>query len=129
MFMKVRKDLSIRIVLMLAFIFGFIWVSPVYASAIMTYYVKWNANGANDGSSWTNAYTDLQSALSVASSGDEIWVAAGTYEPTTGTDRIISFTLKNGVAVYGGFEGAETLLTQRNPATNVTTLSGNIGIA
>ena len=90
-------------------------------------YVKWNASGANNGTSWANAYTDLQFALSAASSGDEIWVAAGTNKPTTGTDRTVSFVLKNGVAIYGGFAGTETLLTQRNPATNVTILSGEIG--
>lgn len=92
------------------------------------HYVKWNASGVNNGASWTNAYTDLQSALSAASSGDEIWVAAGTYKPTSGTDRAISFALKNAVAIYGGFDGTETLRTQRNHTTNVTVLSGEIGV-
>ena len=95
----------------------------------IVHYVKWNATGADNGSSWTDAYTDLQSALSAASSGDEIWVAAGTYKPTTGTDRTISFELKNGVAIYGGFAGTETFRTQRDPAANVTVLSGDIGVA
>src|SRR5262249_14970416 len=89
-------------------------------------YVKASATGANDGSNWTNAYTSLQSALSVASNGAEIWVATGTYLPTSGTDRSASFTLKSGVAVYGGFAGTETLLSQRNWATNVAILSGDI---
>lgn len=91
------------------------------------HYVKWNAAGENDGSSWTDAYIDLQSALSAASAGDEIWVAAGTYKPTSGADRSVSFVLKNGVAVYGGFAGNETLREQRNFQTNVTILSGDIG--
>ena len=95
----------------------------------LIYYVKSNAGGANNGTSWTNAYTDLQSALSASFFGDEIWVAAGTYKPTTDTDRTVSFVLKNGVAVYGGFAGTETLRTQRNSAANVTTLSGEIGAA
>jgi len=89
-------------------------------------YVKWNAGGTNDGSSWTNAFTDLQSALSAAPSGDEIWVAAGTYKPTATTDRTISFVLKNGVGVYGGFAGTEILRTQRDPTVNVTILSGDL---
>jgi predicted outer membrane repeat protein len=92
-------------------------------------YANQNASGANNGISWVNAYTDLQSALLVASSGDEIWVAAGKYKPTTGTDRAVSFVLKSGVAVYGGFAGIETLRTQRNSAANVTILSGDIGAA
>ena len=95
----------------------------------LIYFVKSNAGGANNGTSWTNAYTDLQSALSASLFGDEIWVAAGTYKPTTDTDRTVSFVLKNGVAVYGGFAGTETLRTQRNSAANVTTLSGEIGAA
>lgn len=90
-------------------------------------YVKWDAAGANNGTSWTDAYLDLQSALTVASNGEEVWVAAGTYKPTAGTDRTKSFVLKNGVAVYGGFAGIETSLIQRNPSENITVLSGDIG--
>ncbi len=76
---------------------------------------------------WTTAYTDLQPALAAAGSGDEIWVATGTYKPTATTDRTISFALKNGVGIYGGFNGTETARSQAKPALNVTTLSGNIG--
>jgi ELWxxDGT repeat protein len=92
------------------------------------HHVKWDATGANNGSSWTDAYTDLQTALAAASSGDEIWVAAGTYKPTDGIDRTISFVLKNDVAIYGGFDGTETLRTQRDPVANVSILSGDIGV-
>lgn len=91
-------------------------------------YVKQDVNGTSDGSSWENAHTDLQDALAAASPGEEIWVAAGTYKPTTGTDRTLSFTLKNGVAIYGGFAGTETLLYERDPEANVTILSGDIGV-
>lgn len=90
-------------------------------------YVDINAIGSNNGTSWTNAFTDVQNALSIAFINDEIWVATGIYKPTTTTDRAISFVMKNGVDVYGGFDGTETNLTQRNIALNPTTLSGDIG--
>ncbi len=85
--------------------------------------------GANTGADWDNA-KDLAVALSDASSGDEMWVAAGTYKPTTQTDpndaRTATFTLKYGVEIYGGFAGSETARDQRNWQTNVTTLSGDL---
>lgn len=89
-------------------------------------YVNDNAGGTNTGTSWANAYTSLQSAI--ADSCAEIWVAAGTYKPTFGTDQFISFIIKNGVSIYGGFSGTETIRDQRNSDINVTTLSGDIGI-
>jgi hypothetical protein len=92
--------------------------SPIYVNAA--------ASGANNGISWQNAYTDLQAALAAAAAGQQIWVAAGTYKPTAGNDRAISFALKPGVGVYGGFAGGETALEQRNWRTNVTTLSGDL---
>src|SRR5690349_8828972 len=101
--------------------------APPAARAAGVIYVRAGASGANSGSSWANAYTSLANALSAASSGDQIWVAAGTYTPTDGSDRTASFTLENGVAVYGGFAGTETLLSQRDWNTNITTLSGDIG--
>jgi hypothetical protein len=127
MFAKNNRSVSVRLVLVLILIAGVYGVTLVKADTAIRY-VKWDATGANNGSSWTDAYTDLQSALSAASSGDEIWVAAGTYKPTSGADRTVSFALKNGVAVYGGFAGGETQRDQRNFQTNITILSGDIGV-
>ncbi|TCO07764.1 choice-of-anchor Q domain-containing protein [Natronoflexus pectinivorans] len=76
----------------------------------------------------SNVYSDLQAALADAVSGDQIWVAGGIYKPTTGTDRTISFQLKDGVELYGGFAGTETELSQRNWRLNETILSGDIGV-
>ena len=98
-------------------------------------YVNVNVvGGTGTGLSWANAYVSLQSALDVAVSGDQIWVAKGSYLPSkdalgnaSPTDpRDKTFHLVNGVALYGGFVGTETLITQR-VVGNVTILSGDIG--
>jgi len=99
-------------------------------------YVNHSATGANDGTSWEDAFTDLSDALTTAVNGQEIWVAAGVYRPTRcpyGSqceDREKTFmmfrdTLMHFV-VYGGFEGTETSRDQRDWVTNATVLSGDI---
>lgn len=90
-------------------------------------YVNPTASGANTGLSWNDAFSNLQVALSTAEYGNEIWIVGGVYYPTQGVDRAIYFNLKNGVAIYGGFEGDETTKEQRDWETNETILSGNIG--
>jgi len=102
-----------------------LFAAPVWAGVI---YVRTDAAGASNGTSWANAYTDLQVALAAAEWGDEIWVAKGTYKPASGADRTVSFVLEAGVGLYGGFTGAETEREQRNWETNATILSGDIGI-
>ncbi len=64
--------------LFIALCFLGMFAVPAFAGII---YVK--SSGTGGGTTWATAYTDLQLALSVAKSGDEIWVAAGTYFPTT----------------------------------------------
>ena len=78
-----------------------------------------------DGSTWESAFPDLQEALSVASSGDEIWVATGTYLPSQ-NDRTTSFNMKAGVSIFGGFNGTETLREERDWEVNPTILSGDL---
>ena len=91
------------------------------------WYVDISAAVGGDGTSWASAYTDLQSALGIAVSGDEIWVAEGVYKPTSPAGRDATFQLKDGVALYGGFSGTETLRSQRNWSSHETILSGDIG--
>jgi predicted outer membrane repeat protein len=102
----------------------FLFVLKGYSSII---YVNVNASGTNNGNSWTNAYTDLQTALSSAFVNDDIWVATGTYKPTQTSTRTISFVMKNGVDIFGGFNGTETSITERDIVANPTYLSGDIG--
>lgn len=90
-------------------------------------YVNQHSSGSNTGESWLNAYPDLQHALNRAQYGDTIWVAEGTYKPTSTTDRTISFELKNGVVLMGGFAGYEQSLDERDLESFKTVLSGDIG--
>ncbi len=100
-------------------------------------YVNDDASGANSGSSWANAFMDLQDALHAAdlarSCSDlalnpQVWVAEGTYRPDRGTsDRDASFDLVAGISVFGGFSGIETTLMERDWAAHPTILSGEIG--
>ncbi|MFK7785674.1 MAG: T9SS type A sorting domain-containing protein [Crocinitomicaceae bacterium] len=95
-----------------------------------TAYVTPSGAGAMDGTSWADAYpaTALQTAIDASGIGDEVWVAAGTYHTTTSTDRSISFSMRNGLAIYGSFAGTETQLSERNLSNGLTSiLSGEIG--
>lgn len=88
-------------------------------------FVNLTATGANNGTSWSDAYTDLKMALDSTTSG-EIWVASGIYYPSD-SNKFASFTLQPGVQVYGGFNGQESTLSQRDISANPTILSGDIG--
>jgi len=95
------------------------------ASAAGVRYAKPTASGTGSCGSWANACS-LQTALSGAGPGDEIWVKTGTHKPTSGTDRTATFQLKSGVAVYGGFAGTESTRSERDTTANLTILSGDL---
>lgn len=90
-----------------------------------TIFVQSGASG--NGTSWESPMGDLNAALQDATEGTQIWVAAGKYVPTNSTDRNATFSIPNGVAVYGGFAGTESSLSERNIEQNITVLSGEIG--
>ncbi|MEE4638550.1 MAG: choice-of-anchor Q domain-containing protein, partial [Wenzhouxiangella sp.] len=92
-----------------------------------TVFVDRDASGSNNGSSWPDAFVDLQDALSV-DAPCEIWIAEGVYVPSTDpNDRTATFQLQNGIALYGGFDGTETRKQSRDWKSNATVLSGDIG--
>ncbi|MFM9947180.1 MAG: choice-of-anchor Q domain-containing protein [Saprospiraceae bacterium] len=92
------------------------------------WYVNAAAAPGGNGASWECAFQDLQLALAAASSGHQIWVAAGTYKPTSGANRFFAFNMKNGVEILGGFPNfGNPNLSNRNWATHITSLSGEIG--
>lgn len=84
-----------------------------------TYYVKTPALGGsdeNDGLSWATAFETPAAALAVASDGDEIWVASGTYEGAVLiNNRQVQFV--------GGFSGTESSLDERVLGSNETILT------
>ena len=91
-------------------------------------YVKPQKEGTGDGSSWENATNDIQGAINdlaekaeqAGKPGEkgEVWVAAGTYEVKDGiiaNDAYapVSLLMKNGISVYGAFEGNEKSRSER----------------
>ena len=82
------------------------------AEAAVTYVTPGGA-GARNGSNWGNAFGEAEfpAAIQSADAGDEFWVAAGAYRPVipadpssvTAAEQEATFTLKDGVALYGGF--------------------------
>ena len=78
-------------------------------------YVSQNAQGNQNGESWENAIPSISDGIIASSSGDEIWIMAGIYKE--------SVTMQPGVALYGGFVGAESLRDQRNWMTTETVIN------
>jgi len=87
-------------------------------------YVK--TTGIGNGTSWVDASGDFQSMINASSANDQVWVAKGTYK-NGGYEK--SFSMKNGVKIYGGFSGLETSLDQRNWGLNTTILTTPGGTA
>jgi hypothetical protein len=94
-------------------------------------YVDKDATGLNNGTSWENAFTDLQDALEAVEyylDVWEIWIAEGEYRPTSGLDRDSSFVLRDSVVIYGGFLGIEEAREERILDPSLVVLSGDIGV-
>ncbi|MGL6226742.1 MAG: choice-of-anchor Q domain-containing protein [Thermoguttaceae bacterium] len=78
-------------------------------------------NPGGNGSSWNTACSSLQRALELADNTTrnitEIWVAKGVYTPESRTvasePRTETFTLRDGISIYGGFLGTESQVSQR----------------
>jgi len=90
-------------------------------------YVDISALGNNDGSSWDNAFTDLESALQLGEDNDQIWVSEGTYLPGGDAPTNEStFLIDKNYQIYGGFSGTETSLLDRDIELNEVILSGDL---
>ncbi|MGB1038043.1 MAG: right-handed parallel beta-helix repeat-containing protein, partial [Bacteroidia bacterium] len=133
--MKFKTLLPLKHVLigLANFSFTLILVLSVFWSNAAIIYTDSSATGLDDGTSWTNAYNELQDAIDGAAAGDTIWVAQGTYFPTESPDGVSTdardraFHLDKNLVILGGFDGSETSHTQRDFEGNSTILSGDIG--
>jgi hypothetical protein len=112
----------------------FLLVAASIASAGEIFYVDADASVGGDGASWAAAFKYLQDALAAADANDEIRVAQGTYIPDQNSvnpggsgDRLATFQLISGVAVYGGYAGAvEPDPNDRDVEAYETILSGDL---
>jgi hypothetical protein len=125
--MPSRQSVPFFFILVLSLLLGLF--IPVHTSSAApelncVFRVVDSLNPSGDGSTWAKAFTDLNLAITTASSGCEVWVAQGVYTPGTSPDA--SFSMKNNVAIYGGFNGTETERAQRDWKKNITTLSGGM---
>jgi uncharacterized repeat protein (TIGR02543 family) len=115
---------------MKAFKFMLGLLAAVQITSAKVIYVDDDASAGGDGSSWSSAHKYLQDAIAVAEAGDELWVAEGTYKPDQGAgitegNRTASFILTDGINLYGGFIGKETMRSPVGSFEN-TILSGEI---
>jgi hypothetical protein len=85
-------------------------------------FVDIDATGSADGTSWANAYTNLNDALLAAPAGSEVWIAEGKYI----TVDTASFFIDKELTVLGGFVGSETMASEADPSKNETILSGDV---
>jgi predicted outer membrane repeat protein len=99
-------------------IIGLILLIPSLSLAA-TYYVDGDVANSGNGTSWAKAFKTIQEAVDASALYDEIWVKKGTYTLSA------EISVDEGVYIYGGFDGSETRLEQRDWRTNVTTVDGN----
>ncbi|CEG56968.1 autotransporter outer membrane beta-barrel domain-containing protein [Legionella fallonii] len=107
------------------------------------FYVNGSKSANGNGSSWGNAFNNLESALQAAGATPgliEIWVAQGVYKPSQvyspqgviggaygiNTPKLATFNLPSNTAIYGGFTGTENNRDQRNGQLHPTILCGDM---
>jgi dockerin type I repeat protein len=89
------------------------------SSYAKTYHVSKTGNDSNTGESWDDAFLTIKKAEDLSVVNDEIWVAEGTYVEGS------TITVKFAVSMYGGFDGSETSIEDRNTSESKTIIDGN----
>jgi len=105
--MKLFKQIIFLLYFIPSWVFASVW------------YIDDDISNSGDGTSWADAFKTIQEGVDAATDNDEIWLKLGTYSLSS------TITIKNAVAIYGGFSGLETDINQRDWYSNTTTVSGN----
>ena len=106
----------------------FAFLSNSYSAEVFYYVNAETGDDTNSGADWNNAFKTLSHVLNIKVNDTKvIYLAAGTYYPTSLTNRGLSFNLSN-VKIYGGYIGTDENPNDRNPTIYKTILSGDIGI-
>lgn len=124
-------------------IFVIYFFVSAHVSYAATYYIKWDATGAGNGTSWTDAYTTIQSAITANTASGNVFEISGgttghTYTEivTTGAVTSGSVTVKgssqaghNGwvkISGAGGSAGQNTFTAARNTTLQNLELTGAV---
>lgn len=111
--------------------FSFLCLFSILKVEAKIWYLTPNGEGNKNGNNWVNAMSDLQKAMKDAQNGDTIWLAKGTYIPTSSISSNQNnsngyfFGLTKNLKIFGGFVGTETEFSQRDWENNITILSGD----
>lgn len=117
-----------KIIISTIFLFAVTFVS--YSQTV--FYVDGSVGTSGNGNSWASAFATVQEGIDAAhnSLGNpstetaQVWVKQGTYYVYVSSDEN-TIEMKEGVQIFGGFDGTETELSQRNYTENETILDGH----
>lgn len=128
---QIIPEMQVRQIVLFIIVFALLLL-PAFASATV-FYVDKDATGADNGSSWADAFTTIQPGVDAAfaAGGGEVWVAEGTYTLSDLTPVSTPVVImKNTVNLYGGFVGQgvggnELARDQRNWTTHISRIDGS----
>lgn len=90
---------------------------PAHAQSLTYYVDSARPDNTGDGLSWLSAKKTIQSALDSTTTAHQVWVKAGVYPE--------AITMRTGMKVYGGFNGAEDRPETRNLKANASVIDGS----
>lgn len=118
-------DILNRSMKKIIFILGlWLYLFSIKVNATVIFVDIIHIGGTQTGTSWATAFSDFQAGINAAHAGDSVWVARGTYQPAA---VHASFSMKEGVKIFGGFQNTDLLFNERNWQNDSTILAGNQG--